>query len=73
MSKLEHIALTPEQLEDLPVFFSKLFSNRITNSAQEIKLCKYDPKLQDVVMRDAYPPKYISKIYIPKIHKRSKP
>lgn len=69
MFSLEHINLTEEQLENLPVFFKKLYSNHITNLNLELKLCKYNPKLQDVIMRDGYSPKPISKIYIHKSKK----
>jgi hypothetical protein len=66
MIETEKINLTKEELKNLPIFLRKIYCNTITDIAVENKLYRYNPTIQDNLMRSAFPPKMLSKIYIPK-------
>jgi len=59
--QIKTIELNGKDLEGLPLFFRKIFYNRITDMADERKLIKYSREFQCDLIRDNFPVRQISK------------
>lgn len=59
--------LTNEELEGLPLFFKKIYYNRLSDIDEEMKLFKYNSKLQKNYMRHYDPNRIICKTFDIKI------
>jgi len=67
--RLDRIELSNEQLQGLPMFFKKIFYNKITNIEDELKLYGFSARTQSREMRSYYPNRTICKIANPKTTK----
>ena len=61
MEQLEMINLSGEQLKGLPLFFRKIYFNKITDFQEDYKLMKYSPLIQCGLIRDGLSTRRISK------------
>jgi hypothetical protein len=57
------IELDNQQMENLPLFFKTIFFNPLTNLEDEMKLFKYNSKLQANYMRHFDPSRIICKTF----------
>lgn len=69
MEKLKKIELDNLELKGLPLFFKKIFYNRVTNLEDELKLYKYHTEYQSIEMRNYYPNRIICKMKYTKTEK----
>lgn len=69
MEQLQLINLKGELLKDLPLFFRKIYYNKITDLKEEQKLMKHSSDLQCDLIRDNFPVRQISKTISYKIFK----
>lgn len=67
--QLDRIELSNEQMQGLPMFFQKIFYNKITKLADELHLYVHNSRTQSGEMRRYYPDRTICKIANPKIIK----
>lgn len=63
MEGLNKIEIQVEDMQSLPLFFRKIYNNRITNIDDESKLFKYNPKKQSQYMRHFEPNRIICKSF----------
>ena len=61
MEEIEELNLSGQELKGLPLFFRKIYYNKITDVREEEKLIKYSHQIQTHLIRDNFPVREISK------------
>ncbi|MDX1718550.1 MAG: hypothetical protein R3353_00175 [Salegentibacter mishustinae] len=63
MEGLNKLELSKKQLENLPLFFRRIYWNKLSNIEDEEKLFRYSKKSQSFYMRHFYPSRPICKTF----------
>ena len=68
---MEQINLTTDELKNLPLFYRKIYYNKLLSWNEEKKLFKYNPDLQCEIMRSDFSIREISKTVNHKIFREN--
>ncbi|MNR05028.1 hypothetical protein D3C85_1210320 [compost metagenome] len=69
---MEEFNLSAEDLENLPLFYRRIYYNKLTSKEEEEKLFRYNADLQCEMMRSDFPIREISKTVNHKIFRLKK-
>lgn len=69
---MEQFDLNTDELENLPLFYRKVYYNTLTSKEEEGRLFRYNSDLQCEMMRSDYPVREISKTVNHKIFRVKK-
>jgi hypothetical protein len=61
MEHLTLIEIEKEELKNLPLFFRKIYFNQVSNIEDELKLYKYNSRVESTSMRTYFSNRLISK------------